>query len=66
MMSQPGVLPARIARLLRALPETPPHREPSDLLFAGSLLLALSAAIVLGIVSGERLIGPLLALSHRG
>jgi hypothetical protein len=66
LMSQPRGLPARIARLLRALPDTPPPRAPSGLLVAGSLLLTLVAAIVLGIVSGERLIGPLLALSHSG
>jgi hypothetical protein len=63
LMDQPKGLQARIARLLRPLPQTPPHREPSPLIFAGSLVTALLAATVLGIVFGERLIGPLLALS---
>jgi BlaR1 peptidase M56 len=62
--SPPPGLAARIARLLRPLPEAPPHRQPSQLVVAGSLATALLAAMVLGIVCGERLIGPLLALSH--
>jgi hypothetical protein len=64
LMSQPPGLEARIARLLRPLPEAPPHREPSQLVVVGSLATALIAAMVLGIVCGERLISPLLALSH--
>jgi hypothetical protein len=59
-------LPARIARLLGPLPDTPPTREPSHLLVAGSVLTVLLVAVVLGIACGERLIGPLLALSHGG
>lgn len=66
VMGEPEALAARIARLMRPLPETPPHREPSQLLVGGSLLIALLAACVLGIACGERLIGPLLALSHGG
>jgi hypothetical protein len=64
LLSQPAGLTARIARLLRPLPVAPPHREPSQLVIAGSLATALLAAMVLGIVCGESLIGPLLALSH--
>ena len=64
LCAQPEGLPARIARLLGPLPEPAPEREPSHLLAAGSVLLALSMAVVLGLASGERLIGPLLALTH--
>ncbi len=63
---EPEGLAARVARLLQPLPDAPPHREPSPLLVAGSLLIALLAACVLGVACGERLIGPLLALSHGG
>jgi Zn-dependent protease with chaperone function len=62
----PEGLAARVARLLQPLPDAPPQREPSPLLVAGSVLIALLAACVLGVACGERLIGPLLALSRSG
>ncbi len=56
-------LPARIARLLEPLPEDAPDDEPHYLAVAGALGLLWLAAIVLGLVCGERWIGSLLALS---
>jgi len=63
LIGQPEALPARIARLLRPLPESPPDQEPPYLVVAGGLAMVWLAAIVLGVSCGERLIGSLLAMS---
>jgi hypothetical protein len=63
LIGQPEALPARIARLLRPLPESPPHREPPYLVVAGGLAVVWLVAIVLGVSCGERLIDSLLAVS---
>jgi Zn-dependent protease with chaperone function len=63
LIGQPEALPARIARLLRPLPDTPPAEEPPYLVVAGGLAIVWLGAIVLGIFCGERLIGSLLAMS---
>jgi hypothetical protein len=57
------VLPARIARLLQPLPETPPFRETRGIVVIGSLLVALLLAVESGVAWGERLIAPLIAIS---
>ncbi len=62
LIGQPSALPARIARLLRPLPENPPERELPYLVVAGGLGLIWSVAIVFGLFCGERLVGSLLAL----
>jgi hypothetical protein len=64
LIGQPDALPARIARLLRPLPEAPPRRAPSRRLPGAWLPLALFAALIVGHAFGERLIGPLLSLSY--
>jgi len=63
LVGQAEALPARIARLLRPLPESAPDHEPPYLFVAGGLATVWSAAIVLGLSCGERLIGLLLAMS---
>jgi hypothetical protein len=63
LTGQPDALPARIARLLRPLPESPPEQEPPYLIVAGGLAAVWLAALVLGISCGERLIDSLLAMS---
>jgi hypothetical protein len=63
LIGQPEALPARIARLLRPLPEGPPDREPMFLAVAGGLAMIWLAAVVLGLFCGERLIDSLLAMS---
>jgi len=63
LIGQPEALPARIARLLRPLPESPPHEEPPYLVVAGGLAVVWLVAIVLGVFCGKRLIDSLLALS---
>jgi hypothetical protein len=55
----PSALTARIGRLLTPLCASAP-RESRVLAHAGSLLLGLLSAVALGLVCGERLIGPLL------
>ena len=63
LIGQPEVVQARIARLLRPLPAVvSPHDSPRIVIRA-LLVLALVLAMGLGIACGERLIGPLLALS---
>ena len=54
---------ARIERLLQPLPTILPARYASRRRFAGFLLLTVMLALVLGVAYGERVIGPLLALS---
>jgi hypothetical protein len=63
LIGHPQALPARIARLLRPLPVSPPDREPPYLAVAAGLGLVWLVAIVLGLSCGERLIGSLLAVS---
>jgi beta-lactamase regulating signal transducer with metallopeptidase domain len=63
LIGQPEVLPARIARLLRPLPEHLPERRPPYLIVAGGLLMVWLVAIVLGLFCGERLVDSLLAMS---
>jgi Zn-dependent protease with chaperone function len=63
LIGRPEALQARIARLLRPLPEAAPASSPSYLLIAGSLALVWLTAIALGLLFGGRLIGSLLALS---
>ena len=63
LIGQPEALPARIARLLRPLPESAPGEEPPYLVVAGALAMVWFAAIELGISCGERLIDSLLAMS---
>jgi hypothetical protein len=63
LIGRPDALPARIARLLRPLPASPPHREPPYLMVAGGVAAVWFAAVVLGVTCGERLIDALLAVS---
>jgi hypothetical protein len=63
LIGHPEALPARIARLLRPLPIGPPDKEPPYLAVAAGLSVVWLAAILLGILSGERLIDSLLAVS---
>ncbi len=63
LIGEPEALPARIARLLRPLPQTLPDREPPYLVVVGGLAMVWLAALLLGLLCGERLIGSLLALS---
>jgi hypothetical protein len=56
-------LQERVARLLEPLPNTPIQQDPSLLSLAGSLALACALAVAFGAAFGERLIGPLLALT---
>lgn len=60
LIGEPHALPARIARLLQPIPETPPHRETPDIVVIGSLLASVLLALGLGIAWGERLIAPLI------
>ncbi len=62
LIGQTSALPARIARLLRPLPDNPPERELPYLFVAGGLATVWSAAIILGLLCGERFVGSLLAL----
>jgi Zn-dependent protease with chaperone function len=63
LTGQPEALPARIARLLRPLPEVTSEKEPPYLVVAGGLAMAWLLAMGLGVSFGERLIDTLLALS---
>jgi beta-lactamase regulating signal transducer with metallopeptidase domain len=63
LIDQPEALPARIARLLRPLPESPPDRRLPYLIVAGGLAMIWLVAIVLGLFCGERLVASLLAMS---
>lgn len=62
LIGRPEALPARIARLLRPLPDGLPDEEPPYLVVACGLAIAWLVAIVLGIFRGERLISLLLAM----
>ncbi len=63
LIGRPEALPARIARLLRPLPDSERDEEPPYLIVAAGLAMVWLAAVVLGIFCGERLIGSLLAMS---
>jgi len=63
LIGRPEAVQARIARLLRPLPSTLPARDHARRAFVALLLFALGLALVFGITYGERVIGPLLALS---
>jgi hypothetical protein len=54
---------ARIARLLRPLPDAVLPRDSSRIAIAALLVLTLVLAMALGVACGERVIRPLLALS---
>ena len=62
LIGQPDALPDRIARLLRPVPAGLPDRRPPYLAVAGCLALIWLAAILLGLLSGERLVSSLLAI----
>jgi hypothetical protein len=65
LIGRPDALPARIARLLRPLPQpSPPRRAPSQRVAGAVLTLSLLAAVAAGHWCGERIIAPLLALSY--
>jgi hypothetical protein len=63
LIGQPEVVQARIARLLRPLPESVLPGDSPRMAVATVLVLTLVLAMVLGVSCGERLICPLLALS---
>ena len=63
LIGQPQAVKTRVARLLRPLPAPSRHRQASPAAIAISLTVALALAVLLGVVVGERIIGPLLALS---
>jgi Zn-dependent protease with chaperone function len=63
LIGQPEVVQARIARLLRPLPDAVLPRTSSRMAIAALLVLTLVLAMGLGVACGERVIGPLLALS---
>jgi hypothetical protein len=66
LIGEMPALPIRIARLLQPLSETPARRETPGLVIIGSLFIALLLAVVVGVVWGERLIAPLIAMSGGG
>lgn len=63
LIGQPEALAARIARLLKPLPDSTLEAEPPYLMVAGSLAMVCVAAGALGVACGERLIDSLLAMS---
>lgn len=63
LIGEPEAVQARVERLLRPLSETSPHRGASPTIIAVFLTLTLVLALLLGVVCGERVIAPLLALS---
>ena len=65
LIGQPEVVQARIARLLRPLPDALLSRDssPIAIAIAALLVLTLALALGLGVACGERVIRPLLALS---
>lgn len=63
LIGRSDALPARIARLLRPLPQSPPEAEPPYLALASGLAMTWLVAVVLGLWCGERLISSLLAVS---
>jgi hypothetical protein len=63
LIGQPEVVRARIARLLQPLPGAPPCGDSSHAAIATFLMFTIVLALLLGVVYGERVIAPLLALS---
>jgi hypothetical protein len=63
LIGQREVVQARIARLLRPLPDAVLPRDSSRIAIAALLVLTLVLAMGLGVACGERVIRPLLALS---
>jgi Zn-dependent protease with chaperone function len=63
LIGQPEVVQARIARLLRPLPDAALPRYSSRIAIPALVLLTLALAMGLGVECGERVIRPLLALS---
>jgi hypothetical protein len=63
LIGQPEVVRARIARLLRPLPGVSPYGDSSYPAIATFLIFSMVLALLLGVVYGERVIAPLLALS---
>jgi hypothetical protein len=63
LIGQQDDLTARIARLLRPLPERRALEEVSGWTMAAWLAVALPCAIGFGLLCGDRLIAPLLALT---
>ncbi|GAC1301852.1 MAG: hypothetical protein NVSMB15_12550 [Steroidobacteraceae bacterium] len=63
LIGRPEAVQARIERLLRPLPNTLPAHDHARRAFAALLLLTLVLALLFGLTYGERVIGPLLALS---
>ena len=58
-----SALEERVARLLKPIASAPPDNMPNALQVASFLALALIAALALGTIYGERIVGTLLALS---
>ena len=58
-----SALEERVARLLKPIASAPPDKMPNALQVASFLALALIAALALGTIYGERVVGTLLALS---
>jgi Zn-dependent protease with chaperone function len=63
LIGQPEVVQARIARLLRPLPDPVLARDRWPIAIAALLVLSIALATTLGVACGERVIRPLLALS---
>jgi hypothetical protein len=67
LIGQPEVVQARIARLLRPLPDEMLPRDSSRIVIAALVVLTLVLTLVLatglGVACGERVVKPLLALS---
>jgi Zn-dependent protease with chaperone function len=63
LIGQPQAVQARIARLLRPLPDAVLPSDSSRMTVAALLVLTLVLAMALGVACGERVIRPLLALS---
>ncbi len=63
LIGQPEVVQARIARLLRPVPDAELPRDSSRIAIAALLVLTLALALGLGVACGEHVIKPLLALS---
>jgi len=63
LIGQPEVVQARIARLLRPVPDAELPRDSSRIAIAALLVLTLVLALGLGVACGEHVIKPLLALS---
>jgi hypothetical protein len=63
LIGQPQVVQARIARLLRPLPNAALPRDSSRMAIPALLVFTLMLAMAFGVACGERVIRPLLAVS---